>query len=219
MNDDPTLTAGDAAGGLSDAEADRLRAVSARIAGAQFESTWQPMVISHAFARRDHMPEARPRVTMQGWIDLDAARSPFLVGGRPGLDDLVIAVRALGWTRELAELIDIEGKGPMATPERAIEIAGWVSMAIEEGRSTEIGMAPPEKMVSAWNGDEGFGEWGPIMACLLHELHIGFAEGLQMDRSRAVALVACLRANQGWKPKGDNYRLRETPREEVTPRA
>jgi hypothetical protein len=185
------------------AEVERLRNVSRGIAGAMREP-WEPKAISHAFARRDHMPEARPRLTMQGWIDLDAAESPFLVGENPQFVDLVFALETLGWKAELAE-----ARGDEVTAVRAAEITEQIWMTMQESRSTVVAMSAPEQRSGLSDGDDGFGEWGPVMACLLNELHFDYITALGLDRSKAMALMACLRCNQGWKTRGDNYRLRE----------
>jgi len=183
-----------------------LRGIQGELCGAQ-RSPWQPRAISHAFARREHMAEARPRLTMQGWIDLEAEESPYLIGAIPTLEDLLIALRALGWSGELAELMDAR-----ATDDRVLELNQWVRMAMEESRSTLIRMEPADG--GRMGRDDGFGDWGPIMACLLNELNFELEGALGVERSKALALVACRRRNQGWHVSGEDYRTREMRRAE-----
>ncbi len=179
---------------------------------------FEPRVIAHCFARRDHMPEARPRLTMQGWIDLEAARSPFLLEepSQEPMRDVEIALRALGWDAEIEELRrrDWRGRRKITVP-RLAELTVQILAALRERHSTGIAMAPAgggkraEHDMESSLEDDGFGNWGPVMACLLSELRFSLKEALGCDVSAAFALIAAMRRNQGWKACGDHYRARE----------
>ena len=155
-------------------------------------SHWQPAAVAKAFGER-----GKRRLTMQGWIELDWVRSPLLEGKYPGtMGEIEEVFRAFGERRE------------GLAPEETVERIGKMKEAIEEGFAALMTMAPPDGE-GGEGRDAGMGNWLPMVACLVGEMGIGPAAALALPVGQALALIAALRANQGWMPRRDTYRDRE----------
>jgi len=180
-----------------------LRELQAQLAGTG-ESPWQPRCVARAFQTPDI---EHPFVfTMQAWIDLDAAESPFLLGELPdpdlGENGIMRVYRtaftAFGCTEErLAE----------CNPQDLIFIGQSMIRAINRGFSMRLKMNPPKGFESA-SGDDGFGDWLPVMACLKAQLYFGWGEASAMPVERALALMNTHRRNEGWTPAETPYAMR-----------
>jgi hypothetical protein len=172
-----------------------LRAMGQDLAAAA-QSRWQPACIARAFATPD--PDV-PVLTMQGWIDLDAARSPLLDGEIPSTaDELDAAFAAFGLKRS------------GLNPEEAAAVVDALMDAVDDAFALALPMSPAGASTSGAAEDDGFGSWLPLFACLVTQCGLlpQFVLALRVDR--AFALVAALRRNQGWQPTGTPYALRES---------
>lgn len=180
-----------------------LRELQAELVQAD-QSLWEPACVAAAFCTTD----APFVLTMQGWIDLEAAESPFLLGSLPdaevALDHFRLAFAAFGHERTTPEECD---------PEELVALGRMMLRAISAGFSMRARLAPPDgcKMVS---GDNGLGEWLPIVACLKSQLGFSLTEAMALPVAQAFALVAAHRCNEGWSVCGETYRMRNVPNAE-----
>lgn len=164
---------------MTPAEEQHLRAWSAELAGAE-QSPWEPRCVARAFASA---PGALV-LTMQGWIDLDAARSPLLSGGLPEtVEDLTAAVDAFG-------LQPFE-----ADPELALAFAQDALDAVNRAFEAQIRMRAAGATGSTLSG--GFGDWLPILSCLIAQLGMTRLDALSTPVAQAFAIIAGHRHNQG----------------------
>lgn len=163
-------------------------------------SPWEPDCVCRAFATS----EALFVLTMQGWIDLETAHSPFLLGTLPEADDdarlahFVLAFEAFGHYRTTPQNCD----------DAELELVGLAFLrVVREAFAMRVQLAPPEKALQS-TPDNGMGEWLPIIACLKSQLGFSMDEALAMPVGQAFALIAGHRVNQGWNVAGETYRLR-----------
>ena len=167
------------------------------------QSPWEPRCVAAAFCTTD----ARFVLTMQGWIDLEAAESPFLLGNLPpaevALDHFRLAFAAFGHVRTTPEDCD---------PEELVAIGRMMLRAISAGFSMRAEIDPPEGCKKA-AGDNGLGEWLPIVACLKSQLGFSLSEALALPVAQAFALVAGHRCNEGWSVSRETYAHRDIPEE------
>jgi hypothetical protein len=181
---------------MTNAELEDLQAMGRDLAAAM-QSPWEPACIARAFRteRHDEM-----HLTMQGWIDLEAPRSPLLAGGLPEdaaqLDD---AIRAFKFYSFKAEEL---------SPEAAVELAAQMRDAVRAAFATALPMREPDATAGS-DAPDGFGRWLPIFACLAVQCGLGETAALAMRVDRAFALVAGHRRNQGWEAAGTSYVLRD----------
>jgi hypothetical protein len=182
---------------MTDAEEKELRDWSTQIAGAE-QQPWQPLLVSNAFSSRREFPA----LTMQGWIDLDAARSPFLHGEWP--EDADGIAGALADAARALKMPD----GKWQSAWEAARLTLDVRRAVNEAFSTVLRMRPPGEAAPD-RGDDGLGNWLPVLACLISQLRMSESAALGLPVARAFALIAGHRFNEGWTVTGENYRLRE----------
>ena len=178
---------------MSDAEdiAD-LQTLGSEVAGA-LQSAREPGCVVRAFA--SPLPGTIV-VTMQRWMDLEAVGSPIVAGCALETDDDLHKTAAI-FELNLTEL-DAEAVARCAI---AMERAGLEMYALT------LKMRQPGATGGAL--DDGCGTWLPLMAFLLAECHVGYAEAQQMPVTRAFGLMAAVRRNQGWDVVGEPYAMRE----------
>ena len=175
-----------------------LREMQAELVAAA-TSPWEPSCVAMAFRTADS-----PFVlTMQAWIDLEAAQSPFLLGKLPEAEEALahfeLAFEVFG---------HMESTPEACTPEELILIGRKMQRAIARGFSTRVKLAPPEGSKLA-GVDNGMGEWLPLLACLKSQLGFSLAEALALRVDQAFALIAAHRINEGWQVAGETYAQRE----------
>ncbi len=167
-------------------------------------SFWQPRCVSRTFWSCEE-----PFVfTMQAWIDLDAIQSPFLLGELPPPEEAIWhfqeAFAAFGHWQTTPDACD---------PEELILLGRKMIAAISEGFSMRVKLSPPEGRQSA-AGENGLGDWLPIMACLKSQLMFSLAEIEALPVGKAFALLAAHRCNEGWSVSSETYAMRDIPEEE-----
>lgn len=176
-----------------------LRELQAEI-GAADRSVWQPEVVAGAF--RDRAPGTPFVFRMQTWINLDAVRSPFLLGRLPeaetALEDFDAAFAAFGWWEAAARGCDADD---------LILLGRRMLDAVVHGFSTQIALRAPEGSQSA-GADHGMGQWLPILACLTGQMGWRLADALDAPVAQVLALIAAHRCNTGWSVAGEPYALR-----------
>lgn len=171
-------------------EEQNLRAFQQEIAEAE-QSPWQPACIAAAFARTNGL-----RFTMQGWIDLELARSPLLEGRLPEtVGDFNAALRAF----DLGE--------QELTLEETTEVGLAALDAIADGFAMRLGMECPGPREST-RPPGWFGSWLPLLACLVGQIGMSREEALACPVGQAFALLAAHRYNHGWDVAGEPYGLR-----------
>lgn len=167
------------------------------------QSPWEPACLARAFRRERH---EEMHLTMQGWIDLEDARSPLLQGALPEdaaqLDDAIRAFQFYSF------------RGEELSPDAAVEMAAQMRDAVRAAFSTAMPMRDPAATAET-SPDDGFGRWLPIFACLVVQCGLDENAALMMRVDRAFALVAAHRRNQGWEPAGTPYALRDIEGEEA----
>ena len=174
---------------MSPAEENDLLAMGADLAAAA-ASPWQPGCIAAAFATPR---KATLVLTMQRWIDLDAAHSPLLLGALPETtEDLSAAL----------EVFELEWDEAAHTA----LVAGLMLRACELAFATTLRMAPEGG--GAQGADDGFGDWLPLFGCLITQCGLSPEAALGLRVDQAFALVAAMRRNEGWRVAGTPYALR-----------
>ena len=188
-------------GDALDKELDELNAFSAEIAAAM-QSPWEPRCVGRAFASET------PRtfvLTMQAWIDLDVIRSPVLKGNAPeNREQFYAALHAFG-VKEKA--------GAELSPEEAAVMADEMLAAVALGFAMSLPMVPPGEPAESEDEADGFGGWLPVFGCLVTQCGIEADRAMKLRVDRALALIAVMRRNQGWKLKGTPYALRDLEEE------
>jgi len=180
---------------MTDSEEQDLLALANALAEAE-TSPWQPSCICAAFARSP----GRLVLTMQGWIDLEAARSPLLEGKPIDADDadgqLTAAVNAF----DLGELL--------TEPEDRDALVEAMLEAVVRAFSTRIAMCDPGKTGGSSTAD-GFGEWLPIYTCLTEQMGKSEERAMAYPVAQAFAVIAGHRHNQGLQVVGMTYAQRD----------
>lgn len=177
---------------MTETEEQDLHDLGEEIAGAM-SGAWEPACLARAFATPG--PDTVD-LTMQGWIDLDRARSPLLMGRALETDEqLASSAAAFGLS---VEVLNEEEKA---------ECACLIDRAVQRAFATAMPMREPGAQGSA--APDGFGAWLPMFAFLVAECHLApdVATALRVDQ--AFALIAAARRNQGWMTAGTPYALRE----------
>lgn len=178
---------------------DELNGLSSEIAGAM-QSPWEPACVARAF----RAPGAGSVVfTMEGWIGLEAIRSPLLQGGLPAdVEELAAAAAIFG--------LGIDD----LTPEEAVDLASAMRRAVSEAFAMSLRMEQPAVETDAAAEPDGFGAWLPLYACLVTQCGLSRAEARACPVGEAYALTAAHRRNQGWRVAGTPYALRHMERGE-----
>ena len=181
-----------------------LREMQAELADAA-RSPWEPRCVAREFRTNDD-----PFVfTMQAWIDLDAAASPFLQLILPEeqnyLAQFEVAFAVFGHVATTPEACD---------PDELVLLGNKIIDVIARGFSMRVKLAPPEGYKAARAAD-GLGDWLPIAACLKSQLGFTLAETLALPVGQAFGLIAGHRCNEGWSVVGETYAQRDLPEEET----
>lgn len=162
-------------------------------------SPWEPRCVARAF----RVAEDPFAFTMQAWIDLDAAASPFLLGELPeaeeALEQFAVAFAAFGHVATTPEACD---------GEELVLLGRKMVRAIKWGFAMRLRLAPPEGC-KASGVDNGMGDWLPVLACLKSQLGFSMGEALALPVGQAFALVAAHRINEGWSVAGETYAQRD----------
>lgn len=167
-----------------------FEAESAQVAGA-LQSPWEPACIARAFASRSL---GTLDFTMQVWIDLEAIRSPLLLGVLPETaEEFACAAAIFGC--EIAEL----------SAEEMADLGGAMRRAIAEAFAMNVAMTPPKSEPA----EGGFGTWLPIFEALLGECGMSRVGALETPVGQAYAILAARRRREGWTAGGEVYAFRE----------
>lgn len=189
---------------MTDAEEQELRAECNALAQAE-QSPWEPRCVARAFM--SPAPGALG-LSMQRWIDLEAVKSPLLLGRWPE-GEAALAQRSAA--------VDVFELGALVLEwEEADEL--WQAMldAVREAFALNIKMRAPG--ASGLGAAAGFGLALPILSCLLSELHMSRLDALATPVAQAFGLIAGHRSNQGWSALDATYTQRDSGLV-VTPRA
>lgn len=179
---------------MTDAEAQQLRALGDALADAE-QSRWEPRCVTRAFASAD----GALALTMQGWIDLEAVRSPLLQFQLPDGDDTIEQYQAAARAFGLPEM--------EVTPEGLLALGKLMLAAMRAAFEPRLAMR--EAGAEGAGGAGGFGVWLPILACLVAQLGLSRVDALQTPVAQACALIAGHRCNQGWELTGPSYAQRD----------
>lgn len=178
-----------------------LREWSAELAGAE-RSPWEPRCVAQAFC--SGAADEALVFTMQVWIDLEAVRSPFLLGQMPEAEvayaRFAEAIRAFGHPSPTPEA---------CTGEELVSVGQQIIRVIGQAFAMRLRLAPPEGMVSQAAADNGAGDWLPVVACLKSQLGFSLADALALPVGQAFALIVGHRCNQGWSVAGETYVSRD----------
>ena len=177
---------------MTEAEEQQLRELGEALSGAE-QSAGEPLCIARAFATARAGTIA---LTMQGWIDLEAMRSPLLRLETPGeAEDLESAARIFS--------LSLEGM----SPERASHAWRAMRRAVTEAFALAMPMLRPGSAVLGVR--DGFGAWLPLLAFLVAECGIDPLAARNVRVGHAFALLAACRRNQGWECAGESYAQRD----------
>ena len=181
---------------MTEAEEQELREECNALAQAE-QSPWEPRCVARAFM--SPAPGALV-LTMQRWIDLEAVKSPLLLGRLPDGDDLVAQMSAAVHAFDLGAM--------EVTPAELLELAEAMLDAVREAFAMNIKMRAPG--ASGLGAASGFGLALPILACLLSELHLSRLDALATPVCQAFGLIAGHRSNQGWTALDATYAQRDS---------
>lgn len=169
-------------------------------------SLWEPRCVASCFARKDTPFD----FTMQAWIDLDAVKSPFLLGKLPEAENVLVqfqeAFAAFGHIDTTPEACDAED---------LILLGRLIITLIEEAFAMRIKLAPPEGRRTTEKGSTGIGGWVALLACLKTQLGFSLDEALSFNVGKAFALIAAHRCNDGWNVSGETYAQRDIPENQL----
>ena len=143
---------------------------------------------------------------MQAWIELDAERSPLLIGELPETEQqLAAALAAFGHA------------GPVElTPEEAAGLALAMREAVNAGFSTMLKMRNPQSPQGATDGSDGFGHWLPLFACLVVQCSLSADEARALPVAQVFALIAAMRYNESWECASEPYAVRDVTEKEAS---
>lgn len=178
-----------------------LRSLQRELAEAEV-SPWEPRCVAGAFQR---LAPERFVLTMQAWIDLEAVRSPFLLGQMPvadaAMDAFSVALAAFGYRETTPEQCE---------PEELLVLGGAMVRAVGRAFAMGVRMMPPGGWGDGATQPHGMGRWLPLLACLVGQMHMRPQDALALPVGQVLALVAAHRANEGWTVAGEPYALRST---------
>jgi len=180
---------------MTEDEEQKLRALGAELAGVE-QSPWEPRCVCAAFAR---VPD--PLVlTMQGWIDLEAVKSPLLEYKPIDADDA---------DGQLSAAVNAFNLGPLITEpkERDVLVEAMLD-AVTRAFATGVKMRTPGKSDGPM-APGGFGRWLPILSCLVAQLGMSRLDALTTPVAQTFALIAGHRHNQGWGVQDASYAQRD----------
>jgi hypothetical protein len=185
---------------VSDADdIEQLRAWGRDLAAAE-TSLWQPRTIAQAWAT----PAAgKLALTMQGWIDLDAVRSPLLEDRAPESEEELAAAWCAfglvweGWEKAAA----VDATDPS-------HIVRSMLSAVHQAFAAVLPMRP-EEADAGTSGPDGFGDWLPVFTALVTRCRLSLAEARALRVDAAFTLIAGERRDHGWRPQGAPYALRD----------
>ncbi len=181
-------------------EEQQLRELGEELAGAQ-QSEWQPRCIAEAWRSP---VDGAIALTMQGWIDLDAARSPMLRGEVPDqVAEFEVCARAFGVVTERMEGVEMA--------RTAMTMRDAVAAAFRA--ALKMVPADPQLAPADAQASDGFGDWLPMLTFLVKECGLHLDEALALRVDRAFMIMAAVRRNQGWRVAGMNYALRDAEAE------
>lgn len=177
-----------------------LRELQAEIVSAE-RSPWQPRCVARAF--RSAAAGESFVLTMQAWIDLDAAQSPFLLGRLPEAEDDVIerfrqALAIFGHTAAVPEKCE---------PDELVALGGKMLRAIDGAFAMRVRLQPPEGATLA--DDPGMGDWLTILRFLKAQMGFPMWEALALPVAQAFALIVSQRTFEGWNLAGESYASRD----------
>lgn len=180
---------------MTEVEEQQLRELGEDLAGAQ-QSPWEPGTIARAWAT----PAANAlALTMQGWIDLSAIRSPILLGEAPsGREEILQTARAFGLN--YAETL---------SGAEAAHLVNALLRAVDEAFAAALPMRPEQPTVGSNADADGFGTWMLISAALITQCGLEPFAALALRVDQAFTLLAAHRRNQGWEVAGVSYALKD----------
>lgn len=184
---------------MTEAEEQELRALGDELADAR-RSPWEPRCVARAFATP---LEDDCILTMQGWIDLEAIRSPIL-NGEPFADPMQITHAGLAFGLCIDERL---------TEEEALVLIENMREAINEAFAMSLPMKPRNPDGTA--DRDGFGNWLPTFAFLVSECGMAPRIALAMPVRQVLPLLSATRRNQGWVEAGEPYAMRNQREEEA----
>ena len=180
---------------MTEAEETGLRSLGEELSGAD-QSPWEPRCVCAAFASA---PGALV-LSMQGWIDLETARSPLLQYRPIDADDS---------DGQLSAAVNAFGLGPLLTePEERDALVEALLEAVCRAFATGVAMSLPGKSGGSLSPG-GFGRWLPILSCLVGQLGMSRADALLTPVCQAFALIAGHRHNEGWIVRDVSYARRD----------
>jgi hypothetical protein len=183
-----------------DAKVARLQERNRALAAAA-NCVWEPETVADGFAR------SRGSVftlTMQGWIDLSAMRSPILLEEEPEggpeeigrqIDD---ALKAFGWP---VTCVEMERDQIEACVSRMID-------AVRLGFGAILPMSDPRAAGGRTSKPGGFGLFSTTLAALIGQLGMSRADALGTPVAQAFVLIAADKWNSGWEVNGISYAQR-----------
>jgi hypothetical protein len=171
-------------------------------------SLWEPRCVAACFARKDTPFD----FTMQAWIDLDAVKSPFLLGKLPATALVLIQFR-----EAFAAFGHFETTPEACGPDDLILLGNQIIDAISEAFQMRVKLAPPDGCRAAHVESTGMGGWVSLFACLKSQLGFSLSEAMALNVGKAFALIAAHRCNDGWSVAGETYSQRDIPETEETP--
>ncbi len=183
---------------MTDEEKSELQELGEDLAAA-LQSPWEPGTISRAWATPE---DGTIALTMQGWIDLDARRSPLLLDQFPdSIEEIETAAAVFG--------LSIENLNPAD----AAHLANAMRRAVRDAFAAALPMAQPDAAMVESETD-GFGRFMPILAALITQCGLRPADALELRVDQACTLLATHRRNQDWEATGTPYALRDVAQPE-----
>jgi hypothetical protein len=178
---------------MTETEERELRELSQDLSNAM-HSLWEPRCIARAFASQI---AGEVVLTMQGWIDLEAIRSPILLG-QELVDSMQIAVAGAAFGLAIDERL---------SSKEAALIVESMKEAVREAFGMSLSMRPPQG--GETDEQDGFGNWLPVFAFLVSECGMAPSNAMRLPVKQALPLLSATRRNQGWKEGGLPYAARK----------
>lgn len=185
---------------------------------------WEPAPVAAAFDTRPIVAAGWeiPALTFRGWLDLDRARS-FLLSGEDIGTDADALLDQVAAALDAFRARPVAGHDPGASTETLLltvtppaGIATLVAALVAQCQAafaTGIEMEPPPvpKGVTRMErrGDDGLGNWLPLVSILMVEYTMPLDRVLDLPVAQGLALLAGVRCSQGWSFPGGGYRRAE----------